>query len=108
MSAKGFKRQCQECSTAFYDFNKRPIICPKCHTEIIGVTIPKLAPVEEKPAAVEEDQHEIESSDTADNIVSLDTMDDDEDDDDEDLMRVEDDIDLDSIDDLDDHLNDDA
>lgn len=26
----GAKRQCQSCATKFYDFNRDPIICPKC------------------------------------------------------------------------------
>lgn len=30
MSDIGFKRVCMFCSTKFYDFNKSPIICPKC------------------------------------------------------------------------------
>lgn len=30
---KGFKRICAGCSTRFYDFNKRPVVCPHCKTE---------------------------------------------------------------------------
>jgi uncharacterized protein (TIGR02300 family) len=26
----GAKRQCQSCATKFYDFNRDPILCPKC------------------------------------------------------------------------------
>jgi uncharacterized protein (TIGR02300 family) len=26
----GNKHQCQQCGTKFFDFNKSPIICPKC------------------------------------------------------------------------------
>jgi uncharacterized protein (TIGR02300 family) len=29
--AWGSKRQCQECGARFYDLNKDPIVCPKCH-----------------------------------------------------------------------------
>ena len=29
--AWGSKRQCLECGARFYDLNKDPIICPKCH-----------------------------------------------------------------------------
>jgi uncharacterized protein (TIGR02300 family) len=28
----GTKRLCTNCSTKFYDLNKEPIVCPKCHT----------------------------------------------------------------------------
>lgn len=28
----GSKRQCQSCSTKFFDLNKDPILCPKCGT----------------------------------------------------------------------------
>lgn len=29
----GMKRTCQSCACKFYDFNKDPIVCPKCETE---------------------------------------------------------------------------
>lgn len=29
----GTKRICQSCSAKFYDLNREPIVCPKCHTE---------------------------------------------------------------------------
>jgi uncharacterized protein (TIGR02300 family) len=28
----GLKRQCMSCGAKFYDLNKDPIVCPKCHT----------------------------------------------------------------------------
>ncbi len=28
----GAKRQCQNCSTKFFDLNRDPIVCPKCQT----------------------------------------------------------------------------
>ncbi|MBI1867213.1 MAG: TIGR02300 family protein [Methylocystis sp.] len=28
----GAKRQCQSCGVKFFDFNKDPVICPKCAT----------------------------------------------------------------------------
>jgi uncharacterized protein (TIGR02300 family) len=28
----GTKRQCSDCGARFYDLNKNPIVCPKCHT----------------------------------------------------------------------------
>ena len=29
----GAKHSCSSCGTKFYDFNKTPLICPKCGTE---------------------------------------------------------------------------
>jgi uncharacterized protein (TIGR02300 family) len=33
---KGMKRICPTCSTRYYDFGKRPVICPNCKTEFTG------------------------------------------------------------------------
>ncbi len=34
---KGAKRKCPACSTLFFDFNKAPIICPNCGTEVTSL-----------------------------------------------------------------------
>lgn len=34
---RGLKRVCASCATRFYDFNKSPIICPKCSAEFTGI-----------------------------------------------------------------------
>lgn len=34
---KGLKRVCAGCQTKFYDFNKTPVICPKCKNEFTGI-----------------------------------------------------------------------
>ncbi len=34
---RGLKRVCASCATRFYDFNKSPIVCPKCNTEFTGI-----------------------------------------------------------------------
>jgi uncharacterized protein (TIGR02300 family) len=87
----GAKRQCQSCATKFYDFNRSPIVCPKCgagfHMEPITRAVARaadedlesdkdeaevvsLSEVEEnegKSAAVEIDEDvEIDDSDEAD------------------------------------------
>lgn len=36
VSNKGFKRVCGGCTARFYDFNKTPIVCPKCGEEFSG------------------------------------------------------------------------
>lgn len=104
MSAKGLKRICTDCRTPFYDFNKRPVVCPKCQTEITGISSPAPVPVVEeskKPAAAQDN----DTVKTDDATVSLDELEEHDDDiDEEELMRVEEDLDLDSIDD---HLEDD-
>ena len=35
---KGTKRKCASCSVMFYDFNKSPIICPSCGSEVSLLT----------------------------------------------------------------------
>lgn len=30
----GTKRKCIACAAKFYDLGKRPIVCPKCSTEL--------------------------------------------------------------------------
>jgi len=39
----GIKRLCGNCSTKFYDLNKTPIVCPKCHTAL-ELAIPRSRP----------------------------------------------------------------
>lgn len=34
----GGKRQCQNCGTKFFDFNRDPIVCPKCGTVFQALT----------------------------------------------------------------------
>ncbi len=33
-SIKGEKHVCSNCGAKFFDLNKKPIICPKCNTEV--------------------------------------------------------------------------
>ena len=35
---RGTKRQCQHCSTKFYDLNRDPILCPSCGEKFLLVT----------------------------------------------------------------------
>ena len=55
----GTKRLCGNCGAKFYDLNKDPIVCPKCHTvlELAAVTTrprPDAAARAPAPAAEEE------------------------------------------------------
>lgn len=49
----GTKRVCQSCGAKFYDFNKRPIKCPKCGAEfdLEAMNKPKRGRKSEKLAA---------------------------------------------------------
>ncbi len=59
----GAKRQCQSCATKFYDFNKDPILCPKCGTVF------HVAPLARVAARAEEDEPEVEKDEAE--VVSL-------------------------------------
>jgi uncharacterized protein (TIGR02300 family) len=56
----GTKRLCANCAAKFYDLNKDPIVCPKCHTVMALATVaarPRpetAAPAHASPAAEEE------------------------------------------------------
>ena len=55
----GTKRHCSGCGARFYDLNKNPIVCPKCHTvlELAAVSArarPDTTARAIKPAAEEE------------------------------------------------------
>ncbi len=47
----GTKRLCTNCSTKFYDLNKEPIVCPKCHTVMELATVAARARPETVAAA---------------------------------------------------------
>jgi uncharacterized protein (TIGR02300 family) len=46
----GTKRLCANCSAKFYDLNKNPIVCPKCHTTMELSAAPS-RPTRPEPAA---------------------------------------------------------
>ncbi len=124
----GIKRVCQSCATLFYDFEKSPIICPRCGTPFDPEAVLKsrrnrvpvaedTAPARAKPKS--EDDPDLDDEDEDEDDV-LDDEDEDEDDeilpdlDDEDdpdtalskqspdVDGDEDDVDEDEGDDLDD------
>lgn len=50
----GKKRICGNCGVRFYDFNRKPIVCPKCETVFRETAAP--APAAARAAAVEEER----------------------------------------------------
>ncbi len=115
---RGMKRICMNCSTRFYDFNKRPIICPHCETEFTGeikvkarrarvandeeddVIIAKL-PDDDLEADIVADVPDAEEV-VDDETVSLEEVNDGDDDVDEDDETLDADLDLDDDEDDDD------
>ncbi len=110
---RGMKRICTGCGTHFYDFERRPIVCPSCDVEFTGEAKLKTrrtkAPANDeiKPKAKEgiaakaiiPAEDEIEDVADAD-VISLDEVAEVEDLDDEDAADVKIDLDDDTIDDL--------
>lgn len=116
---KGMKRICTGCGTHFYDFEKRPIVCPSCDVEFTGeaklktrrtkapandaeTSKAKPGPVGKAPEAADED--DIAASDDAD-VISLDDVEESEDMDDDDESATMD-LDEDDIEELDDDEDD--
>ena len=111
-SDKGLKRICGGCSARFYDFNRTPIICPKCGEEFTGAVkiksrrsrktaedVAAEKPVKEKATKVKEqtseaandtDEEEIDTDLDLDELANIDDEDSDdfEEGDDLDLSRV--------------------
>jgi uncharacterized protein (TIGR02300 family) len=52
----GTKRLCANCSAKFYDLNKDPIVCPKCHTVLqLTAVAARARPEPARAQAVEEE-----------------------------------------------------
>jgi uncharacterized protein (TIGR02300 family) len=78
----GTKRVCANCGAKFYDLNKDPITCPKCHTvmEVAAVstrpTRPDTAAAAARPAVPVQVEEEVVAPETADaEFVSLEEAD---------------------------------
>jgi hypothetical protein len=111
---KGMKRICPSCSTRYYEFNKRPVICPNCKIEFTGEIKVKARrsrvaaaevledQVDDAPVADKDDDDVIMESD---DVVSLDEVEEVEDEEEEDEELADPDLGLDADldeDDLDD------
>ena len=71
----GTKRLCANCGAKFYDLNKDPIVCPKCHTAMELTTVsPRSRPDARAPAPAA--QEEVVVPETAEaEFVSLEEAD---------------------------------
>jgi uncharacterized protein (TIGR02300 family) len=54
----GAKRQCQSCATKFYDFNRDPILCPKCGAAFHVASLARAAHAPDEEAEGEKDEAE--------------------------------------------------
>lgn len=87
----GTKRTCQGCATRFYDMKKKPPVCPKCDTVFDLPSSPKTrrtkqAAAEEKKKAKPEDIEDIEVNADGDEESVI-----------EDVDELEDDLDVESV-----------
>ncbi len=65
----GSKRQCQSCSTKFFDLNRSPIVCPKCGATFTAAAVTR-APAR---AVVADDEPEVDPA--GPELVSLEEAD---------------------------------
>ena len=69
----GTKRQCQSCSSKFYDLQKDPILCPKCGTVFQPTALSARAEMVAK--AVDDDEADVGTLADGPELVSLDEVD---------------------------------
>lgn len=103
---KGLKRVCASCATKFYDFNKSPVICPKCKTEFTGVVKIRTRRgrnvIEDaKTKAPQEEDVSVTPEEDDRTTVSLEEVEEDENKASEDEEETAGDLDLDDLDDED-------
>ena len=96
----GLKRTCLSCDMRFYDFKRRPIVCPGCSTEFDPENLLKgrksrAAPKSTKKANVSDDAADLEETEFDDEDVNVAVK---KDDDDDDIVFDEDDVDVDDTD----------
>ena len=96
----GLKRTCLSCGMRFYDFKRRPIVCPGCGTEFDPENLLKgrksrAAPKSTKKANVSDDAADLEETEFDDEDVNVAVK---KDDDDDDIVFDEDDVDVDDTD----------
>lgn len=62
---RGTKRQCQHCSTKFYDLSRDPILCPSCGEKFLLEKEKPVVVEEPAPSKAEEAKTETETEPTA-------------------------------------------
>lgn len=81
---RGLKRVCATCQTKFYDFNKSPVICPKCSAEFTGIVKVRtrrgrnIIDEAKAKAAAEQDDDAVEAVEDDGTTVSLEEIGDEE------------------------------
>ena len=103
----GLKRTCLSCDMRFYDFKRRPIICPGCGTEFDPENLLKgrksrAAPKSATKASLSDDAADLDETEFDDEDVKVavikDDNDNDNDNDNDDIDFDEDDVDVDDTD----------
>ena len=60
---RGTKRRCPHCGAAFYDLDRDPVVCPKCHTPYVeSQRPPARATSRSRPAAPRPEEEETEDA----------------------------------------------
>ena len=72
----GKKRVCTGCKTKFYDFKKKPIICPTCGMEFDDLFFLKKVKTTKKSNMLDEEDPDFISNDTDLNDTDSDLLDD--------------------------------
>jgi uncharacterized protein (TIGR02300 family) len=70
----GTKRLCTNCGAKFYDLNKDPIVCPKCHTTLELAAVTRGRPPDARTAAPAEEEVVVPETSEAE-FVSLEEAD---------------------------------
>lgn len=85
-SEKGKKRVCENCSTRWYDFFKKPILCPTCKHEFVETNFYSNSSV-----AFQNNLKKVDESDESKDKLSeySDTHDEDTGDDDREMISIE-------------------
>ena len=98
----GLKRTCLSCDMRFYDFKRRPIVCPGCGTEFDPENLLKgrksrAAPKSAMKVRVTDDAADLDEAEFDDEDVNV-AVNKDDDDEDDDIVFDEDDVDVDDTD----------
>lgn len=81
---RGTKRQCQHCSTKFYDLNRDPILCPSCSKEFLLEDATPAPEPEEEKEVVEEVETDTAAKAAGAEVISINDVEGNDDDDDDD------------------------